>query len=255
METTDPGAHEARLFAYAFKATIPVLLGYVTIGIAYGLLLVTAGLPWWLAPLSSVVVYAGAAQFMAIALITSGRGVLEIALLTFLVNARHLVYGLSLLGPFGEAKRWKPYLVYALTDETYGLLTTVKPPPGIPEGAEGAHGRERFYALVSGLDQSYWVLGSAVGAAAGALVPAGWTGGLDFALTALFIVLLVEQVRSVRIAAPYLVTLAAAAIALFVFGPANFLVSAILLATGGMLALRRGIEGGVEGAAAGGKQQ
>ena len=90
---------------------------------------------------------------------------------------------------------------------------------------------------------------------AGALVPAGWTGGLDFALTALFIVLLVEQVRSVRIAAPYLVTLAAAAIALFVFGPANFLVSAILLATGGMLALRRGIEGGVEGAAAGGKQQ
>ncbi|MEI6877027.1 MAG: AzlC family ABC transporter permease, partial [Spirochaetota bacterium] len=84
--------HKGRegLLPYAFKATIPVLLGYVTIGIAYGLLLVTAGLPWWLAPLSSVVVYAGAAQFMSIGLFVSGAGLLEIALLTLLINARHM---------------------------------------------------------------------------------------------------------------------------------------------------------------------
>jgi len=222
------------LLGAAFSATIPVLLGYSTIGIAYGLLLVTSGLPWWLAPLSSVVVFAGAAQFMSINLLVTGAGLVEIALLTLLINARHMVYGLSLLGPFGEARRWKPYLVYALTDETYGLLTTVKP----PEGAS----RESFFALVSALDQSYWVLGSLVGALAGALIPAAWTEGLDFALTALFIVLLVEQGRSVRVAAPYLVALAASVIALLLFGPANLLVAAILIAIAGILVLKPLVE-------------
>jgi 4-azaleucine resistance transporter AzlC len=218
------------LLSSAFRATIPVLLGYSTIGIAFGLLLVTAGFPWWLAPAMSVVVYAGAAQFMSIGLLAAGTGILEIAILTFLINARHMVYGLSLLKPFGEAGRWKPYLVYALTDETYGLLTTVEP----PEGSD----RVSFYALVSALDQSYWVAGSLVGALAGSLIPPAWTAGLDFALTALFIVLLVEQTRSVADPAPYLVAIAASIAALLLAGPSNLLIVAILLAIGGMLALK-----------------
>ncbi len=218
------------LFRFAFKTTIPVLLGYSTIGLAYGLLLATSGLPWWLAPLSSVVIYAGAAQFMSIPLLVGGAGVAEIAILTFLVNARHLVYGLSLIKPFGEAKRVRPYLVYALTDETYGLLTTVEAPEGASKTA--------FYGLVSALDQSYWVLGSLVGALAGSLVPPSWTAGMDFALTALFIVLLVEQIKSSPKAAPYLVAIAASVIALAIGGPDRLLVFAIVLAMVGMLALK-----------------
>ncbi|HET7839316.1 MAG TPA: AzlC family ABC transporter permease [Rectinemataceae bacterium] len=209
------------VLAAAFAASIPVLLGYVTIGIAFGLLLVRSGLPWWLAPLMSVVIYAGAAQFMAVGLFAAGTGLLEIAALTLFLNARHAVYGLSLLDRFAPFRRHKPYLVYALTDETYGILTTVEPP-------EGGH-RGAFYTAVSALDQSYWVLGTAVGAIVGGLIPFDTTG-LDFALTALFIVLLVEQTRTVRQSLPYLVAAFSTAVSLLAIGPKNLLIASICLA-------------------------
>jgi 4-azaleucine resistance transporter AzlC len=225
-----------RAWAAAFKATFPVLLGYTTLGSAFGLLLVNAGLPWWLAPVMSVAVYAGAAQFMAIGLLAAGRDILEIALLTLAINARHAVYGLSLLGSFEPCRAWKPYLVFGLTDETYGLLATVEPPQGSSQ-AEG----EAFYAAITLLDQSYWILGTIAGAAAG-IVARGIEGfdakGLDFALTALFVVLLVEQVRAVRRFEPYLVAAAAAALAFLALGPEKVLLAAILLSIAGLATLR-----------------
>jgi 4-azaleucine resistance transporter AzlC len=228
------GAGGARSSAVkaAFVASVPVLLGYVTIGIAFGLVLVKSGQPWWLAPLMGIVVYAGAAQFMAVGLLAAGTSIAQIAVLTFLLNARHMVYGLSLLDRYGACRRFRAYLVYALTDETYGILTTVEP----PEGAD----RELYYAAVSAFDQSYWIIGSALGALAGGLIPFDATG-VDFALTALFIVLLVEQVRSVRKAAPYLVATAATGLALLVVGPANFLVVAILASIAGILPFRKSL--------------
>jgi 4-azaleucine resistance transporter AzlC len=179
-----------------------------------------------------IVVYAGAAQFMAVGLLAAGTSIAQIAVLTFLLNARHMVYGLSLLDRYGACRRFRAYLVYALTDETYGILTTVEP----PEGAD----RELYYAAVSAFDQSYWIIGSALGALAGGLIPFDATG-VDFALTALFIVLLVEQVRSVRKAAPYLVATAATGLALLVVGPANFLVVAILASIAGILPFRKSL--------------
>jgi 4-azaleucine resistance transporter AzlC len=216
----------------AFRASIPVLLGYVAIGLAFGLLLVESGKPWWLAPIMSVIVFAGAAQFMAVGLLASGTGIAQIAVLTFLINARHMVYGLSLLDRFASCKRFKAYLVFALTDETYGILTTVEPPEGVD--------REAYYAAVSALDQSYWVIGSTVGALVGGMLPFD-AKGIDFALTALFIVLLVEQIRSVRRVAPYLVAAAAAIGALLLVGPANFLVVAILASIAGILPFRKAL--------------
>jgi 4-azaleucine resistance transporter AzlC len=228
MERSEP----RRTFAAAFKASFPVLLGYSTIGFAFGILLVKSGQPWWIAPIMSVVVYAGAAQFMAVGLLAAGTDLAQIALLTLLINARHMVYGLSLLDRYSACRRFKAYLVYALTDETYGILTTVPP----PEGSDP----ESFYALVSGLDQSYWVLGSLVGALVGGL--ARFDGrGLDFALTALFIVLLVEQTRSVRRSAPYIVAAIASGGALLLVGPANFLVVAILASIVGILPFRKAL--------------
>jgi len=164
----------------ALKASIPVFLGYITLGTAFGLTLVAAGLPWWLAPFMALVVYAGAAQFMAVGLIQSGAGLLEIALLTLLMNARHMVYGLSLLEPFGKAGRWKPYLIFGLTDETYGLLTTIRPPESVDT--------TKFYAAITTLNQIYWFTGCTIGSLLGSALSFDTTG-LDFALTALFIVL------------------------------------------------------------------
>jgi len=216
----------------AFKASVPVLLGYVTIGIAFGLLLVKSGQPWWLAAVMSCIVFAGAAQFMAVGLLAAGTSIAEIAVLTFVINARHMVYGLSLLDRYEGCRRFKAYLVFALTDETYGILTTV-PPPGDADP-------EAFYACVSALDQSYWVIGSTLGALAGGLIPFD-TKGVDFALTALFIVLLVEQVKTVRRSAPYLVATAASGLALLLAGPGNFLIVAILAAIAGILPFRKAL--------------
>lgn len=216
----------------AFAASVPVLLGYVTIGIAFGLLLVKSGQPWWLAPIMSVIVFAGAAQFMAVGLLAAGIGIAQVAVLTLVINARHMVYGLSLLDRFGACRRFKAYLVFALTDETYGILTTVAPPPGVDP--------ESFYAAVSALDQSYWVIGSAAGALLGGAMPFD-AKGIEFALTALFIVLLVEQIRAVRKAAPYLVATIATGAALFLVGPADFLIVAIIASIAGILPFRKAL--------------
>jgi 4-azaleucine resistance transporter AzlC len=229
----DRNSKRAAVLASAFAASIPVLLGYVTIGIAFGLLLVRSGMPWWLAPVMSVVVYAGAAQFMAVGLFAAGTGILEIAALTLFLNARHAVYGLSLLDRFAPFRRHKPYLIYALTDETYGILTTVEPPEGSHKGA--------FYTAVSALDQSYWVIGSCIGAIVGGLIPFDTTG-LDFALTALFIVLLVEQTRSVRQSVPYLVAAFSTAVSLALIGPRNLLIAAIGLSILLILPFKRRLE-------------
>jgi len=216
----------------AFEASVPVLLGYITIGIAFGLLLQRSGQSWWIASVMSLFVYAGAAQFMAVGLLAAGTSIAEVAVLTFVLNARHMVYGLSLLDRFAACRRFKAYLVFALTDETYGILTTVSPPPGVSP--------EAFYARVSALDQAYWVIGSTLGALIGGLIPFD-TRGIDFALTALFIVLLVEQIRSVKKAAPYLVATAASGLALLAVGPTNFLIVAILAAIVGILPFRKAL--------------
>jgi 4-azaleucine resistance transporter AzlC len=226
-----------RVIAAALKATVPVLLGYTTLGAAFGLLLVNSGLPWWLAPYMSIVLFAGASQFMAIGLLAAGRGILELAILAFAINARHAVYGLSMLGRFEKCRRWKPYLIFGLTDETYGLLATIEPPTGSDDAD-----REAFYAAVTALDQGYWLAGTLAGTVLGLLAKTMGgldTAGLDFALTALFVVLLVEQVRAIRRLEPYLVAAAATVAAFLVFGPDKLLVAAIVLSIAGLAALRR----------------
>ncbi|WP_296530963.1 AzlC family ABC transporter permease [Rhodoferax sp.] len=164
--------------------SIPVAMGYVPLGMVFGFLFVQAGAAWWLALLTSVFVYAGAAQFMMIPMLGLGLPVASIALATLVVNLRHVFYGLSLLDKL-PAKPWaRWYLVFALTDETYSVLTIL--PSGTSTG--------QMVALAL-LNQGWWVLGTLLGALIGtqAQVP---LVGLDFALAALFAVLAVEQWRS-----------------------------------------------------------
>lgn len=173
----------------AFKCSIPVLFGYITLGIAFGLVLTDAGYPWWLSPIMSVFIYAGAAQFTAIGLFAAGTPLTAIILTEALVNIRHIVYGLSLITKYKRCGKWQPYLIFALTDETYSLLTT----SDVPEDADEAS----FYGLISLFDQSYWVTGSIIGALIGQVIPFDLTG-VDFSLTALFAVLTVEQLLKTK---------------------------------------------------------
>ncbi len=170
-----------------FKITLPIFFGYLAIGIPFGLMLVKNGYPWWLAPIMSLFMYAGAGQYMAVGLFASGASFGAIAMAQLLLNIRHIVYGLSLIEKFKNVGKWKPYLIFALTDETYALMTSISLPKNVNPG--------RFYGTIAMLNQSYWVLGSIIGALAGTLIPFDFKG-VDFALTALFAVLLIEQIKS-----------------------------------------------------------
>jgi 4-azaleucine resistance transporter AzlC len=207
-------SRRVKCLAWAFRCSVPVLLGFLALGTAYGLVVADSGLPWWLAPLSSVLVYAGSGQFLAVALFGAGAGVPEIMLAEVLLNARHIAYGISLFRRIGEAGRFKWYLIYALSDETFALLST------IPEKLEPELDRTLLMVYIALLDQAYWVAGSLIGAAAGALIPFDFEG-VGFALTALFIVLMVEQMRRVRRAAPFVLAALISVLAVFLL-PARF---------------------------------
>ncbi len=193
------------VFLEAFRYTIPVFLGYIAIGVAFGLFLTGTGYPPWLALVMSLWMYAGAGQFIAVGLFASGVSVWEACLVQLIVNARHMAYGLSMLKRFRRFGAYKPYMIFSLTDETFALLSS------LPEEQAGENPERRrlfmFYAAL--LDQSYWVAGSVAGAIAGSLIPFDMEG-IGFALTALFVVLLVEQIQRVRKAGIFVLSAAAA---------------------------------------------
>lgn len=182
-----------KAFRAALPCTLPVLMGYIFLGIAFGVLLAGKGFsPLW-ALLMSVCIYAGSMQFVAISIMTAAFSPLTSFFMTIMVNARHLFYGLSMLEPFRDMGKLKPYMIFSLTDETYSLLCGIKTPEGVD--------RKWFLFFISLLDQLYWVAGSCIGAIAGNLIPFDSTG-IDFAMTALFLVIFVEQweTASARIA-------------------------------------------------------
>ena len=218
------------LFSAAFITTIPVLLGYTAIGIAFGLLLVHAGYPLFLAPIMSLLIYAGAAQYIAVGLFTAGAGLFEIAAVTLLVNSRHMVYGLSLIDRFSAAGRYKPYLIFALTDETYALLTSVETPSGADTG--------RFAFLVSLFDQSYWIIGSTLGAVIGSVLPFR-TDGLEFALIALFVVLFIEQFKTCRWKLPFVIAGFTGILVIIFAGTENMLIISLILSVAVLLSVRK----------------
>ena len=216
----------------AFPVTVPVLFGYIAIGIPFGLMLVKAGYPWWLAPVMSVLMYAGAGQYIAVGLFAANVPLAGILVTILMVNIRHIVYGLSLIEKFKTVGKWKPYLVFSLTDETYALLTGVKVPANVAPGP--------FYGAIALLDQSYWVAGSIIGALAGQFIPFSFRG-IDFALTALFAVLLIDQIRASKDVVPAAIGIGAGILAVILVGPSNMLIAALAGALA-VLILVRGVE-------------
>lgn len=178
-----------KLFFYALRKSIPVFFGFIFLGIAFGIVLQSSGLGWPWALLFSGLIYAGSMQFALIPLIGAATPLPTVALMTLLVNSRHLFYGLSFVDLYREMGRKYPYMIFSLTDETYSVLCSCK---GDMELAERNHDAA-FY--ISALHQFYWVLGSLIGAVAGELL-AFDTSGIDFSMTALFVVILVDQLRN-----------------------------------------------------------
>lgn len=212
------------LFYTAFMATIPVLMGYLSIGIAFGVLLQSAGYgPLW-AIFMSLTVYAGSSQFLECSLLAQAVPLPQVALMTLLLNFRHLFYGLSTLEKFKGAGWKKPYLIFSLTDETYALITGVQPPVG-----KDPH---IFYFCIALLNQGYWILGSLLGAALGALIPIDTTG-IDFAMTALFVTIAVDQWKAYghkgrKHRLPALIGLGCAVLFLILLGPERFLIPSLI---------------------------
>ena len=210
----------------ALALTLPVAMGYIPLGTVFGFLFVQAGAQWWLAVAASVVVYAGAAQYMMIPMLAAGMSVGSIALATAVVNLRHVFYGLSLLHTMPQNPLLKWYLIFGLTDETYSLVTTM------PDNSD-----PKRMAAVALINQGWWVLGTVVGALLGVQATSHWVG-LDFALVALFCVLAVEQWRSRKSSAPLWVAVASYAIA-YALLPRHAMVVSIGLSVAAAVFLQR----------------
>lgn len=204
----------------AFPFTIPVMLGYLSIGIAFGLLFEKAGYNFIWAFVMSLLVYAGAMQFIAVSFFYGGIGLIQIAIMTLAVNVRHIFYGLSFIESFSTMGKKKWYMVFALTDETYSLLCGIQ----VPEGVD----KKKFYFAISLLNQSYWVLGSVIGSVAGSLITLDTTG-MDFAMTALFVVIFIEQVKRYATPIPAVIGVLGGVVALIRFGPENMAIFAMIL--------------------------
>ena len=175
---------DRKALSAAFPVTVPVLMGYLAIGMAFGFMLQAVGYNFIWAFFMSLTIYAGSGQYLGVTLLSTAAALGTVAIMTLLINFRHLVYGLSMLEKFRGMGWRKFYMIFSLTDETYALLSSAQAPVGVDP--------RNFYFAIALLDHSYWILGSVIGAVAGALIPVD-TKGIDFAMTALFVVIAVDQ--------------------------------------------------------------
>ena len=210
----------------AFADTLPVMAGYMVLGVGFGILLRTKGYGVGWAFAMSFFIYAGSLQYVGVELLAGGASLVTTAVTALLVNARHLFYGVSMLERYSRAGRAKPYLIFSLTDETFSLVCA-------PRGED-----PRYCLRVSALDHLYWVTGSVLGSLAGGWLPFDFTG-IDFSLTALFLTVVVEQWLSQSDHAPALIGAGASVGCLLLFGPESFLLPSMGVIAAALLVLAR----------------
>lgn len=207
-------------FRYAFPRTVPVMVGYLFLGAAYGILMNVSGFGVWWSLAISVIVYAGSLQYLGVTMLAALVHPVTALFMSLMLNARHLFYGISMLGKYGEVKKGKPYLVFGLTDETFSVVCH----EAVPETLD----KDRVYFWITFLDQCYWVLGTVAGAVAGSYITFD-TEGLDFALTALFVVIFVDQWKQAEGHLPAVIGVGASVACLLLFGAGSFIVPAMAL--------------------------
>lgn len=205
---------------HALKASVPIMAGYIFLGIAFGVLLSQQGYGFIWALIMSIFIYAGSMQMVAVSLLAGQVDLLTVAMTTLTVNARHIFYGISMITRFKNLGKYKPYMIFSLTDETFSLLCSVRIPESVDE--------KKFKFLISLFDHSYWIIGCVLGNVLASNLPFSFKG-IDFVMTAFFVVVAVEQWLGTKNHSPHLIGLFATALCLFLLGKENFLIPSMLL--------------------------
>ncbi len=211
-------------FKRTFIMTLPVMTGYIVLGMGFGILLYTKGYGIFWSLAMSAFIYAGSLQYVVIDLISGGASLITAALTSLMVNARHLFYGISMVDCYNYKGRplKRLYSIFALTDETYSIVCTER--GDLTDGDK----RKEFYFLVSLLNHIYWVSGSLLGSLVGSFLKFD-TKGIDFALTALFVTIFVEQWLSTKDHRASVIGITASLLCLVIFGPDSFLIPAMIV--------------------------
>lgn len=212
-------ASYGKAFKATFPYTIPVMTGYLFIGMAFGVMIQEKGYNFLWAILMSVLCYAGSGQYLAVNFFSPGVSLLQVIFMEFMLNIRHIFYGLSLLERFAKMGKKRLYMIFSLTDETYSLFFVTKVPKDVEEG--------QFLFAIALLDQLYWIIGSAIGALLGSVLPIDTTG-IDFAMTALFVVIMVEQWMESKNRPSVLIGLGCGLVCILIFGADNFILPTMI---------------------------
>jgi len=217
----------------AFPYTIPVMTGYLFLGISYGVLITASGFPFWMPMLTSITVFAGSMEFVLVNLLLDGFDLLQAFLMTLMINARHLFYGISMLDKYKGTGWKKLYLIFGLTDESFSVNCVTEPPEDIDRGW--------FMFFVTLLDHSYWILGATLGGIFGSVLHFN-TDGLDFVMTAMFVVIFMEQWKKDRNHLSAVLGLVLPIICLIVFDAGSFMIPAMLAIMFGLTVARKPLE-------------
>ena len=226
-----------RALRAAFPHTIPVLTGYVFLGMSYGVLMTASGFPFWMPMLTSLTVFAGSMEFVLVNLLLSDFDLLQAFLMTLMINARHLFYGISMLDKYRGMGWKKLYLIFGLTDESFSIVCTAQPPEGVDRGW--------FMFFVTLLDHSYWFLGAALGGLFGSVLQFN-TAGLDFVMTAMFVVIFLEQWMKEKSHLSSILGLVLPIVCLLIFGADSFMIPAMIAIMLGLAAVQKPLEGSVK---------
>ena len=217
----------------AFPCTIPVLTGYFVLGMGYGIYVQSLGLPVWLPPLMGTVVYGGSLEFVLASLLLSSFSPLSAFLMALMIQARHLFYGLTMLERYKGYGLRSFYMIYAMSDETFSITCSAEPPEGVDRGW--------FMFFITLLDQFYWVASAFLGAAVGSVLPFS-TEGVDFVMTAMFVVIFLNQWEKEKQHYASLIGLAVPLVCLLLFGSGSFILPSMVCMLVLLVGLRKPIE-------------
>ncbi len=222
-----------KTIAYAVRRSLPILIGFFPVGLAYGVLMQNAGYNFLWTGACSLFVFTGSLQFLMVDFLTSVTPLFTVAVMALLLSSRHIFYGLSFIEKFREFGPARWYLIYALNDEAYSLHCAYRPEAGVDE--------KWAFVLSAVCVQLYWVVCSMLGGLLGRLITFDTTG-IDFALTVLFVVILLDQLRGASVKLPAVAAMLSSVVCILVFGPANFILPSLLVTVAALTLLRPKLE-------------
>ncbi len=205
----------------AFVKSVPIMCSYLFVSMAYGMMMENAGYHWYYSLLASMTIYTGAFQFVLITFFSSGASIITIALTALLMNSRQVFYSLSFLNVFRDMGKRKLYMIHTMTDETYAVNCSI----------ENAEDRKDIMFFVALFSRCYWMIGAILGGVIGQLLPFDLEG-IDFCMTALFVIIFIEQWEKSEKHFPALTGLFIAIICLYIFGQMAFMLPALILISG-----------------------